>query len=70
MAAIFKQQKRKHPKIIIDPQDVSLHFGKANKLQLEYVEGPGDRWDNSWMQYQSDRRPMTVEEWNQPRCVS
>lgn len=70
MAAIFKQQKRKHPKIIIDPQDVSLHFGKANKLQLESVEGPGDRWDNSWMQYQSDRRPMTVEEWNQPRCVS
>ena len=67
MAAIFKQQKRKHKKMVVNPQDISIQYGL--KLQSGSNNGPGDRWDNSWMQYQGDRRPMTVEAWNQPRYV-
>ena len=53
--------------MVVNPQDISLQYGL--KLQSGSNNGPGDRWDNSWMQYQGDRRPMTVEAWNQPRYV-
>lgn len=68
VAAIFKQQKRKHKKITVDPVDVARKFGTAPVAEegLEHV-GPGDQLNNSWLQYQSARRPRTVEEWNQPR---
>ena len=29
--------------------------------------GPGDQWDNNWLQYQGERRPKNSEDWNQSR---
>lgn len=66
-AAILKQQKRKHKKIVIQPQDIAHRFSLPLYQGGTDRTGPGDQWDNSWMQYHSLRRPLTVEAWNEPR---
>lgn len=67
VAAILKQQKRKHKKIVIQPQDVAHRFSLPSYNGATARTGPGDQWDNSWMQYHSLRRPLTPEAWNEPR---
>ena len=69
MAAIFKQQKRKHKKMTIDPAQIARQFGAVpvEEKSAGQVFAPGDSWINSWMQYQSERRPNTAERWNEPR---
>lgn len=69
MAAIFKQQKRAHKKITIDPVEVARRFSPPGGEEVARG-GIGDQWSNGWLQYQEERRPVTVEEWNQPRYTS
>ncbi|KZC11232.1 Proteasome activator complex subunit 4 [Dufourea novaeangliae] len=57
---ILKQLKRKHPKILIDPPTLS---DRSKKLV------PGGRSDNVWLQYNYETRPLTAEQWDEPRYV-
>ncbi len=73
VAAILKQHKRTHPRIVVDPRHCARQYGSnplADKARADTTEPEnpyGDRWETSWMQYNADRRPMTAEAWNQPR---
>ena len=71
VAAIMKQQKRKHPQIVIDPAESARQFGflAAGATPQPDQKFPGDRWETSWMQYQAERQPLTAETWDEPRCV-
>lgn len=57
---LLTQQKRAHKKISIDP--LSFSGGEKSK-------GPGDHLNNSWVQYCSETRPLTAEEWDTPRFI-
>lgn len=57
---LLKQQKRSHKKISVDP----LSFSEGKR-----AEGPGERADNMWVQYCSETRPLTAEEWDTPRYI-
>ncbi|XP_013404552.1 proteasome activator complex subunit 4 [Lingula anatina] len=59
VSSILKQQKRKHPRMVIDPFAVSGCEQPSNGHSL-----PGDsRLDNAWLQYRSDTRPDTLDKW-------
>lgn len=57
---LLTQQKRAHKKISIDP--LSFSGGEKSK-------DPGDHLNNSWVQYRSETRPLTAEEWDTPRFI-
>ncbi|XP_076166569.1 proteasome activator complex subunit 4 isoform X2 [Ptiloglossa arizonensis] len=59
---MLKQQKRKHPKVTIDPPTF-LEENQSQKLI------PGRRPDNVWLQYNYETRPLTAEQWDEPRFV-
>ncbi|XP_043684421.1 proteasome activator complex subunit 4B-like isoform X1 [Vespula pensylvanica] len=64
---MLKQQKRKHPKITIDikeEREKELLFTDKFNVAI-----PGKRADNAWLQYDYDTRPLTSEQWNEPRFV-
>ncbi|XP_046740797.1 proteasome activator complex subunit 4-like [Diprion similis] len=62
MLFIFKQQKRKHQKVTIDHSRFE-NQGKCKKLS------PGKRPDNAWLQYNYETRPLTSEQWEEPRFM-
>ncbi|XP_057375631.1 proteasome activator complex subunit 4-like [Daphnia carinata] len=68
VAAILKQQKKQHKKIVVNPSDIARQFSPP-EFKESPRSGSGDQWDNGWLQYQGKRLPKTVEEWNQPRFV-
>jgi proteasome activator subunit 4 len=57
---LLTQQKRAHKKISIDP----LSFSGAEKSK-----GPGDNLNNNWVQYCSETRPLTAEDWDTTRFI-
>ncbi|KAK3093564.1 hypothetical protein FSP39_017345 [Pinctada imbricata] len=58
MAAILKQQKRKHPKVVIDPYKISgTQVSGYDKFR------PGNREDNNWILYDSQNLLDTKEKW-------
>ena len=59
MSAIQKQQKRSHKKIMVDPYKVA---GVEPPAPGSVVR-PGDRPDNKWCKYNSERIPDTQEKW-------
>lgn len=68
VAAIFKQQKREHKKLIIDPVEIARQFSCPDAEGKGVLRiGVGDQWSNNWMQYNEETRPLTAEAWNQPR---
>lgn len=58
---MLQQQKREHLKITIDaptlPENQSMKFVV------------GQRVDNSWLQYNFETRPLTAEQWDEPRFI-
>ncbi|XP_046617317.1 proteasome activator complex subunit 4-like [Neodiprion virginianus] len=62
MLFIFKQQKRKHPKVTIDRSRFE-NQGECQKLS------PGKRPDNAWLQYNYETRPLTSEQWEEQRFM-
>ena len=55
MSAIQKQQKRPHKKVMIDAYKVAGTEPPALK--------PGDRQDNVWVKYDTEKIPYTQEKW-------
>ena len=59
MSAIQKQQKRAHKKLMIDPYKVAGTDPPPPGSTLR----PGDRQDNAWFKYDSQKIPDTQEKW-------
>lgn len=66
VTCIMQQLKREHPKIPINTPQLS-----TNMVSIWEDEStlPGARPDNAWLQYNYDNRPLTKEQWNEPRYV-
>lgn len=62
---IFKQQKREHIKIPMDPFQVGGTTRPPCMTQLK----PGCRPDNRWLQYELDTLPRNQQQWDEPRYV-
>ena len=60
MSAIQKQQERTHKKIKVDPFKVS---GGTDLTGSGSTLKPGDREDNAWFKYNTERIPDTQEKW-------
>nr|XP_033324313.1 proteasome activator complex subunit 4A-like [Megalopta genalis] len=66
---ILKQLKRKHPKVLIDPPALP-EISEAQDSQDQYKKlVPGPRPDNAWLQYNYETRPLTPEQWDEPKFV-
>ncbi|XP_017877825.1 proteasome activator complex subunit 4A-like [Ceratina calcarata] len=63
---ILEQQKRKHPKITIDPPSIGNDI-PLEERSIRNMLGP--RPDNNWLQYNYETRPLTAEQWDAPRFV-
>ncbi|XP_054011040.1 proteasome activator complex subunit 4B-like isoform X2 [Hylaeus anthracinus] len=63
---MLKQQKREHLKITIDPPTLENDSSQENQSQKLM---PGQRPDNAWLQYNYETRPVTAEQWDEPRFV-
>lgn len=49
---------------------VDFDLSKVRQIDSGQEElRPGERADNSWLQYNSKTRPLTPEQWNEPRFV-
>lgn len=63
MRYIFKQLKREHVKVVVDPFQIAgvpAPHGERHRLQ------PGSRPDNAWLQYDIATVPRNQEEWDRP----
>ncbi|XP_015178192.1 PREDICTED: proteasome activator complex subunit 4B-like [Polistes dominula] len=60
---ILRQQKRKHPKISVPITDV------CKKELLSDAVIPGERADNTWLQYDYNNRPTTSKQWDEQRYI-
>lgn len=60
---IFKQQKREHVKIKVDPFEI----GGCAKPAVTSKLSPGIRDDNRWLQYDIAKAPKSQSDWDQPR---
>lgn len=66
MRYIFKQRKRDHIKIVVDPfQIAGLPAPHGDRHRLT----PGTRPDNRWLQYDLATLPRSQEEWDAPRFM-
>lgn len=64
MGAILKLQKRKHPKVMIDP------YAEAGVNNTENgVIQAGDRPDNYWLHYVKENLPRCEEDWDKCQFV-
>lgn len=61
VTCVLKQQKRKHPKIQIDPTAQNHTVTALHPLMPKVDEDPPD---NFWLQYNSANPPNTEEAWN------
>uniref|UniRef100_A0A8C1DL57 Proteasome activator subunit 4 n=1 Tax=Cyprinus carpio carpio TaxID=630221 RepID=A0A8C1DL57_CYPCA len=57
VSGILKQLKRPHKKVAVNPYDISEL--KSSSLLV------GDRPDNQWLQYDSNRLPRSQQDWNE-----
>ncbi|CAL7949711.1 unnamed protein product [Xylocopa violacea] len=64
---MLQQQKREHPKITIDPPTSSEKDELQENPSTKFVLGP--RPDNTWLQYNYKTRPLTAEQWDEPRFI-
>ena len=64
---MLQQQKREHPKITIDPP-TSPEQNESSENQSVNFEGR-QRSDNAWLQYNFETRPLTAEQWDEPRFI-
>uniref|UniRef100_A0A8C1X8K8 Proteasome activator subunit 4a n=1 Tax=Cyprinus carpio TaxID=7962 RepID=A0A8C1X8K8_CYPCA len=67
VSGILKQLKRPHKKVAVNPYDIS-----ELKSSLQSCGGKalssllvGDRPDNQWLQYDSNRLPRSQQDWNE-----
>lgn len=65
MRYIFKQQKREHKKLIIDPFEVAGVPATTSRKNLL----PGTRPDNRWLQYELSTLPRNQKDWDEPKFV-
>lgn len=65
MRFIFKQRKREHIKIPIDP----FAIGGVARPKSQRELRPGCRPDNRWLQYDLETLPKNQEEWDEPKYV-
>lgn len=65
MRFIFKQQKREHVKIPMDPFAIGGVPTPKSQRELK----PGCRPDNRWLQYDLDTLPKSQEQWDEPKYV-
>jgi len=68
---ILQQQKKPRVKVQVDPMSYSESSGlKIVSVGEEFVQAavePGERSDNSWLQYKFSNRPLTADEWDKTR---
>ncbi|XP_034942579.1 proteasome activator complex subunit 4-like [Chelonus insularis] len=70
IAAIFRQHKRRHPKITItSPREETSKSIIPDIMWTDENLKPGVRPDNMWLQYNSKTRPLTEDQWNENRFV-
>uniref|UniRef100_A0A8C1DL05 Proteasome activator subunit 4 n=1 Tax=Cyprinus carpio carpio TaxID=630221 RepID=A0A8C1DL05_CYPCA len=67
VSGILKQLKRPHKKVAVNPYDISelkssLQSCRGKALSSLLV---GDRPDNQWLQYDSNRLPRSQQDWNE-----
>lgn len=65
MRFIFKQQKREHIKVPLDP----FKTGGVSPPKSQRELKPGCRPDNRWLQYDLKTLPKNQEQWDEPRYV-
>lgn len=65
MRFIFKQQKREHIKVPLDPFKTGGVAAPASQRELK----PGCRPDNRWLQYELETLPKSQAEWDEPKYV-
>lgn len=65
MRFIFKQQKREHIKVPLDPFKTGGVGAPKSQRELK----PGCRADNRWLQYELDTLPKSQAEWDEPKFV-
>lgn len=63
MRYIFKQRKREHIKVVVDPFEVA---GVAAPHGERHRMTPGPRADNRWLQYELATLPHSQAEWDAP----
>ncbi|XP_065338507.1 proteasome activator complex subunit 4A-like isoform X2 [Cloeon dipterum] len=68
---ILQQQKKDHVKVEVDPhsysKDKGLSIVESDEEERQICVKPGDREDNSWLQYDYQSRPLTQEQWEKTR---
>ncbi|XP_003702630.2 proteasome activator complex subunit 4A [Megachile rotundata] len=67
VTCMLQQQKREHPKITID-LPISSKKDESEKDQCKKFI-LGQRPDNAWLQYNYETRPLTTEQWDEPRFI-
>ncbi|OAD56880.1 Proteasome activator complex subunit 4 [Eufriesea mexicana] len=67
VTCMLQQQKRKHLKITIDPPTSSNKNKSEEHQPLKFILGY--RPDNTWLQYNYETRPLTAEQWDEPRFI-
>lgn len=60
---ILRQQKREHPKIAVDPFEIS----NSVRPPIGTILTPGIRDDNRWLQYDIKTVPRSQQEWDEPK---
>lgn len=63
MRFIFRQQKREHVKIQMDPFEIGGVARPESQRELR----PGCRPDNRWLQYELETLPQNQEQWDEPK---
>ncbi|XP_060826320.1 proteasome activator complex subunit 4-like isoform X1 [Bombus pascuorum] len=64
---MLQQQKREHPKITIDPPTSPEQNESSENQSMKFKRG--QRADNAWLQYNFETRPLTAEQWDEPRFI-
>lgn len=62
---ILQQQKRSHPKRVIDP----LTINSKAQVTLSVPVTPGYRSDNEWLQYKLEHHATDAQKWDEPRFI-
>nr|XP_034177609.1 proteasome activator complex subunit 4-like [Osmia lignaria] len=67
VTCMLQQQKRKHPKITIELPVSSKKDESQKNQSKKFILG--QRPDNVWLQYNYETRPLTTEQWDEPRFI-
>ncbi|XP_012271997.1 proteasome activator complex subunit 4 isoform X2 [Orussus abietinus] len=67
---MLKQQKRKHPKVTANLAELQKSRPPQDEQSVSSERwSPGERSDNTWLLYDYENRPLTVEQWDESRYV-